>query len=101
MYSGAHLERKKMLNFFKKKEPANEPFHVEINTGAAGEHKINKSSPTWLAVDKWISVELERLRRLNDSRKLTETHTQFLRGRIHALKGLKALPDKEKGILNK
>jgi hypothetical protein len=59
-----------------------------------GDAELNTSSPTWKYIEKWSKNELEKLRRDNDSPKLDEQSTAFIRGRIKELQTLRDLPTK-------
>jgi hypothetical protein len=54
---------------------------------------IDTESSTWLTIAAWLDNELAKAREANDDPKKDVAETAALRGRIHALKRLKALPD--------
>ena len=56
-------------------------------------NKIDKYSDTWKAVEKWAQEQIVSLRERNDSPRLNDIKTSFIRGKIKMLKELKELAD--------
>lgn len=54
---------------------------------------IDTESSTWRVVDAWLDTEIAKARESNDDPKRDAIETAALRGRIQALKRLKALPE--------
>jgi len=81
-----------MRDFFKlfniKKE---ETFKATLpgnnDTGA-----FNPHSATWIFIKEWCEIELEKLRRLNDSIAMDVAKTACIRGEIRRLKKILDLP---------
>ena len=50
--------------------------------------RLDKYSDTWKAVERWAEEQIADLREKNDSPRLNDIKTSFIRGKIKALKDL-------------
>ena len=50
--------------------------------------RIDKYSDTWKAIEKWAQEQITSLREKNDSPRLNDIKTSFIRGKIKAFKDL-------------
>ena len=64
-----------------------------------GPGEIDKLSPTWIAVEEYLRVEIERQRDRNEAVTADAVKTATMRGRIKALREVLALPEKKRGLL--
>lgn len=80
-----------MIQWFKGFKSKTQPI-ITVGDTISGPGELNPGSPTWAFIHTLASEELEKARIKNDNPALDLAATQYLRGRIHQLKGLLALP---------
>ena len=69
-------------------------FTVSAPVPAQG--KIEPNSATWLFMENWATGEIDRLRKQNDSLKMTSERTTIVRAQISLLKKIIDLPESDK-----